>query len=85
MRKLTPTETKLLQSFPKEIELGNGVKCGGWLLPGQTPKGMPCTTIRNCYKLGLIRVARSSLIEYYPIELTEKGKDALAAMPNDRS
>ncbi len=82
IRKLRPKEIELLRAFPKEIELWNGAKCGGWLLPGQMPKRMPCTTIRNAYKLGLIRVAKSTLIEYYPLELTEAGKKVLASMSN---
>lgn len=80
MRKLRPKEIELLRAFPSEIELGNGVKCGGWLLPDQMPKRMPCTTIRNAYDLGLIRVAKSLLIEYYPLELTEAGRKVLSSM-----
>jgi hypothetical protein len=80
MRKLRQKEIELLRAFPREIELSGGVKCGGWLLPGQMPKRMPRTTIRNAYKLGLIRVAKSSLVEYYPLELTDAGKEALARL-----
>jgi hypothetical protein len=83
MRKLRPKEIELLRAFPKEMELWNGVKCGGVLWPFQHPKGMPTPTIRNAYKLGLVRVARSGLIEHYPLELTEAGKKALASMSND--
>lgn len=83
MRKLRPKEIELLKAFPKEIELGNGFKFGGWLLPGQMPKRMPCTTIRNAYKLGLIRVAKSTLIECYPLELTEAGKKAIEGIANE--
>jgi hypothetical protein len=82
MRKLRPKEIELLRAFPKEIELCNGVKCGGVLWPFQHPKGMPTPTIRNAYKLGLVRVARSGLIEHYPLELTDAGKKALASMSN---
>lgn len=78
MRKLRSEELRLLQSFPPEIELLNGRKCGGWLLPKDRPQGMSRKTIRNAYELGLIRVAGSDLIEHYPLELTELGKRILA-------
>lgn len=73
MRTLTQAERRLLAAFPAPIRDRDGRLFGGWVLPGNFPAGTNVRTIRNLYKLGLVRVSASTLIEYYPLELTSRG------------
>ena len=78
MRKLTPTEIALLHQHDKPpIDFGNGRKWNVGLWPWERAKGTSCTTVRNLYKLGLLKVYRCSLVEHYPLELTDEGREVL--------